>query len=549
MNIFDLLTQNDQRTNRDSLLTPQSTGSFRDIAGEILGSRKKKQKKANKYIAGALFLGLGDILTQRRMEKRYNEFLANDTVNRSKIKQEFDEYSKFMAKHAGYTSGGQRSWEEGLKDDIVNKYKNLSQEKINEIYQTEASNYDKLFNRYTTGKFAGSLKTQKTYEELLAPYEKIASNAKRELNPANAGMLKNVFGNVLGIKDDADTVIQNANEETEKYFNAFNSAIASTEKQFGGIKIEEYLSAPEQIQRKKGIIQNRIIEKQSNNQALTENDLIDALSIGYNPTGFKHLDNLIVSDIPNLVGALQKKKALESRGVENAASYLSLKEQDILGRVIPQTDEEIDVFEEMEDENNIQRVAQSMDMQIKKFKASGDTELISIATKLEQLGGELKFDKSEGTYKVTKQNAAFIDNVIKGKVALQNLDPVAYKDESRAFKDSFNLQLEGLTTLKTEPTGALRFISSGKRETLVEYVDPKVTTLPIVPETAEDFANYLNEYEYFQRIVGEEYLTNDTATPDREGKNLIIPDEEGGFSVSFTVVKDEDDKLVWVPSS
>ena len=145
--------------------------------------------------------------------------------------------------------------------------------KINEIYNTEAQNYENLLNRYTTGKFEGSLKRRKTYEELLAPYEEIAAKAKKQLNPENAGLLKNVFGNVLGIRDDADTVLKNAEEQTKQYFNSFNSAVTNIQKKYG-FQPDEYLSDVEQLKRRKNEVQNRIIKKQEQGIDLTKDDFL-----------------------------------------------------------------------------------------------------------------------------------------------------------------------------------------------------------------------------------------------------------------------------------
>ena len=125
--IFELLNQNNERTNnQNSILGRGTTGSFRSLAGDILSSRSKKRNKSKNYLAGALPLGVGDFLSQKRMNKKYNQFLQNDSVNRSKIKQEFEDYTNFMAKHNTYTSGGQRNWQDGLKTEIVNKYKDLN---------------------------------------------------------------------------------------------------------------------------------------------------------------------------------------------------------------------------------------------------------------------------------------------------------------------------------------------------------------------------------------------------------------------------------------
>jgi hypothetical protein len=441
--IFELLNQNNQRTNnQDSILGKQPNNSFRNLAGDILSSRAKKQNKSKNYLAGALFLGLGDFLTQKRMGKKYNQFLQNDSVNRSKIKQEFEDYTNFMAKHNTYTSGGQRTWQDGLKTDIVNKYKNLSSEKIQEIYNNEANNYNKLFNRYTTGKFEGSLKTRKTYEELLSPYEKIASSAKEKLNPENSGFLKNIFGNVLGIKDDADTILANAKKDTETYFNSFNSAINNTQKKYG-IQVENYLSDSEKLLKRKNEVQNRIISKQESNKELTQDDFVDAISIGYNPSGFKHLDTLMTTEVPLLIESLQADKALRSRGIDNSKEYLSPKQQAMLGRVFPSTQEEIDAQEQKNDDNVRNRVGTSLQNNILKLSQSTSTKDIELVKKLKGLDGEFKFD-DKGNLIATKQNALFIDNVIEGAVALQNLDPITYKDSRKAYTTSFNLQIQGL---------------------------------------------------------------------------------------------------------
>ena len=46
------------------------------------------------------------------------------------------------------------------------------------MYNKEAQRYKQQLNRFTSGKFEGSLKQEKTYEELISPYEEIAQKAK-----------------------------------------------------------------------------------------------------------------------------------------------------------------------------------------------------------------------------------------------------------------------------------------------------------------------------------------------------------------------------------
>ena len=537
--LFELLQQNTKSTNQDSLLD-RGTGSFRDLAGQILGSRKKKEKKATKYLAGALFLGLGDILTQNKMQKKSDAFMRNDSIARSQAKQQFEDYTNFMAKHNTYTAGGQRSWEDGLKTDIMSRYKDLSTEKINELYNTEAQNYENLFNRYTTGKFEGSLKRRKTYEELLAPYEEIAAKAKKQLNPENAGLLKNVFGNVLGIRDDADTVLKNAEEQTKQYFNSFNSAVTNIQKKYG-FQPDEYLSDVEQVKRRKNEVQNRIIKKQEQGIDLTKDDFTDAISIGYNPSGYKHLDNLMTTDVDLLVESIQAEKALRNkRNVENAREYLSPKQQAMLGRVFPETQEEIDAQEQKNDADVRNRVGTTLLTNINRLKESNDQNDISLYKKLNGLDGKIETD-NKGNIVITKEKALFIDNVIEGAVALQNLDPITYKDERKAYEESFNLQVQGLQDIGQIPG---LFTSKEERKYGTEYVDPKVITTPIVPETANQVAEYLNDYKYMQNNLKDD--AGRTAVPTKEGQTFTVSDEDDSYEVQFEVVKDEDDKLIWV---
>ena len=169
-------------------------GSFRDIASNYFSGRKESQKSGNKYLLGALLLGLGDIRAQKKAQTKYDEFLRLDTVNRAKAKKEFEDYTNFFATHKTYTKDGQQSWEEGLRRDIIAKNGTLREDKILDIYNTEANLYQKKLNKFSQGKFEEGLKKEKTYEELLAPYEEISANVKRKLNPDNAKFLKNVFG-------------------------------------------------------------------------------------------------------------------------------------------------------------------------------------------------------------------------------------------------------------------------------------------------------------------------------------------------------------------
>jgi hypothetical protein len=533
--IFELLTQNDKRTNRDSLLGVQ-TGSFRDIAGDILSSRKKKEKKATKYLAGALFLGLGDILTQNKMQKKFDAFTQNDTVARSKIKQEFDEYTNFMAKHNTYTSGGQKDWQEGLRLDIMNKYGNLSENKIQEAYQQEADNYAKLLDRYTTGKFEGSLKTKKTYEELLAPYEKIASKAKRQLNPENAGFLKNVFGNVLGIRDSADEILEKTEAETQQYLNSFNAAVAKTTAQYD-IQPNEYLTSAQQYTNKVANLKN----KAASTKNLTVADVEEMYQYGINPSGIPALKDIQQTQISDFMETFTKVKAIKSRRPDaDPTDFLTAKERDLYDVAMGITRDEINAKDEITNETNRLTVVSSI-----KNKIAQDNEL---SQTLSLLDGEFGTDGTDAT----GQSSVFVSNVIRGAAVLQNKYDM---NETDAYSMSFNMQLKGISegtggtqeeVYGTGLTGWWRQATTFEKGThSVEYVNPDVENLPILPETAQQYADNLNQYNYMQqnKSYTDENGIERNMVP-RQDKKFTVAEE--GFEIDF-IAQQKDNEFVWVP--
>lgn len=525
--IFELLTQNDKRTNRDSLLGVQ-TGSFRDVAGDILGSRKKKEKKATKYLAGALFLGLGDILTQNKMQKKFDSFMQNDTVARSKIKQEFDDYTNFMAKHNTYTSGGQKDWQEGLRLDIMSKYGNLSENKIQETYQQEADNYAKLLDRYTTGKFEGSLKTKKTYEELLAPYEKIASKAKRQLNPENAGFLKNVFGNVLGIRDSADEILEKTEAETQQYLNSFNAAVAKTAAKYD-IQPNEYLTSAQQYTNKVANLKN----KAASTKNLTVADVEEMYQYGINPSGIPALKDIQQTEIEDFMATFTKVKAIKSRRPDaDPTDFLTAKERDLYDVAMGITRDEINAKDEITNEFNRKAVVASINT-----KMGEDSK--GLKGDLALLDGDFGTDGTDAT----GQSSVFISNVIRGAAVLQNKYDMG---EVEAYEKSFNMQLKGIS----KNTGGSEEDTSwwwggGRTTHSVEYVNPDVENLPILPETAQQYADNLNQYNYMQQNKGytDENGIEQNMVP-RQGKEFTVAGE--GFEIDF-IAQQKDDEFVWVP--
>ena len=123
-------------------------------------------------------------------------------------------------------------------------------------------------------------------------------------------------------------------------------------------------------------------------------------------------------------------------------------------------------------------------------------------------------------------------------------------DDIEALKNSMDMQLEGLSLGQG---GSFEDIASSgwwKRNTTlkpathgIEYVNPDVENLPIIPDTANLHAQNLNEYKYLQnRTYKDAEGISQTLRPDRVGKEYVVDDKD--FTVSFIV----NDKNKWVPS-
>ena len=519
---------------------PNEANDFRDIASSYFTGRKKEKKSGNKYVLGALLLGLGDMRARKKAQTKYDAFTLADTVNRAKLKKEFDDYTSFFANHKNYTKDGQQTWEEGLRRDIVSKNATLREDVVLDMYNKEAQRYQQQLNRFTSGKFEGSLKQEKTYEELISPYEEIAQKAKRKLSPDNAGFLKNVFGNTLNIREDADTTLDNFNTKSQEYINSFNTAVEKANVTYG-FQVEDYISDAQLLANKKNEVQRELTKLDEAGEVYSEDLILQAHAVGINPTGFKSLDNLAREDTDVFASALINKRALNKYDIANPEVYLSPKEQRVLKRVNPQTEFDLNLRDELENESNRGMVVNSINQNIINLKNSNNSDNIRIANQLEELG---KFELGDKNKDISSGNASiFIDHVIEGAVELQRINPDVYENNYRkAYEDSFNMQLGGLQSGVKER----RF----RRDTQIstsEYVDPKVIGMPIVPETAQAVAKNLNEYRYLQRNLQDD--NGDNAMRDTAGRTLTFSGtdrEDNPYQVSFVLERDDENQLNWI---
>jgi hypothetical protein len=172
--------------------------------------------------------------------------------------------------------------------------------------------------------------------------------------------------------------------------------------------------------------------------------------------------------------------------------------------------------------------------------------------KLSMIDGTFGTDGTDAT----GLSSVYVSNVIRAKTHLMNKYDM---DDVQALQTAMDMQLEGVSIGKGGSTtddeynrGWLRRQFTSQKPTHgIEYVNPDVENLPIIPDTANIHAQNLNEYKYLQnRKYKDDEGNEQTLRPDRVGKEYTIDDED--FTVSFVVkeVKSFDGQIIlkWIPS-
>tara|TARA_R110000751_G_scaffold116191_1_gene215762 strand:- start:4186 stop:4809 length:624 start_codon:yes stop_codon:yes gene_type:complete len=147
----------------------------------------------------------------------------------------------------------------------------------------------------------------------------------------------------------------------------------------------------------------------------------------------------------------------------------------------------------------------------------------------------------------TGQSSIFVTNVIKAKTVLQKKYDM---EETKAFELAYNMQIEGINEeqggSQEEPNTRgwfSRKIRFDKTTHSVEYVNPDVEELEILPETMKDYADNLNENMYMQkRKYKDEDGNSKTFAPDVVGKQFVVGAED--YTITFEVAQDKK----WTPS-
>jgi len=403
--LLDLLYQNQQRTNPDSLLSSRSRGGFRDIASLALGSQKKEDKRALRYALGSILLGIGDRRAQKRMSTAYNEFLLEDRGNRARLESDIDKYLEHQENLKRYTRDGKQDWKTGLKLEVAKNYMGFAPHIVEGALQEELNNFAQKKQEYAKGNF----KNFTTKEEAMKGYDKLALKYAEKLNPNNAGMLKNVFGNIAGTREKADTVMQNYKTDVTNLLSAHSSGVKYVQQKFN-VDTTKLYSTKTQLDQRITDYKLKIATKDFQHD---EDSLLEGYALGINPSGFPHLDAMLKHQLPQVLKVVELAKAARAEG-KNPLTFLEGEQLDIYTKLTGNNKEGLSFSETTALYSN-DKLRDSADASINEYISRAENE--DITRMFGTLGSGQEADS---------KRSLFITNVLTSAADMQSADPATY---------------------------------------------------------------------------------------------------------------------------
>ena len=251
------------------------------------------------------------------------------------------------------------------------------------------------------------------------------------------------------------------------------------------------------------------LKKKIESNEFTATDLEEYLSVGGTATtNIPKIDQIFDYEIPNFVQVFTKVRAMREQLPDvtfDPTDVLTQRELNIydLGMGINR-DKGKEVNKQIENEPLRQQVLNTIMVNM-----DSDDNLRKM---LQELDGDFK--EESGKDASTEASSVFITNVIRAATVLENKYDM---DSNEALQQAYELQKEGvISTDKTVGMFDAPDIYKGwwrdwkkTRKTVVDYVDPDVYSLPLIPETAQEWAENVNESMWLQSRKYEDNETNE----------------------------------------
>jgi len=254
------------------------------------------------------------------------------------------------------------------------------------------------------------------------------------------------------------------------------------------------------------------LKKKIESNEFTAVDLEEYLSVGGTATtNIPKIDQIFEYEIPNFVQVFTKVRAMREQLPDvtfDPTDVLTQRELNIydLGMGINR-DQGKDINEQIANESLRQQVLNTIMVNM-----DSDDDMRKM---LQGLDGDFKEDATSGKDSSTENSARFITNVIRAATVLENKYDM---DSNESLQQAYELQKEGLLSTDKKFSwldapdvydGWIRdYRRSADTKMVSEYVDPDVYSLPLIPETAQEWADNVNESMWMQSRTYTDYEKN-----------------------------------------
>ena len=561
-----------------------SSQAYGQVAGSLLAGRKKENKKEAKraLIASTVMATFGALQNQQKQtiidnsndvkEKYQDIFDNNEEIYNSKVNARAD-FLKFKE--------NEDAWIENKAKELFNQDLDLQAQlgtnpysAINKQNLTEES-YDLAQKRldvkrkeaktYIESQAVNPAVTTQTFTKFNAPAKveyQAAMDAVKD-DPYKQGLIKSAYNKYFGDGEDTKADLLDSLEkakaartaqenyipysETVKGIEAARQQKIANGKRAGllgtGLEEDLFVTKEEVLEKtNKAVLKNienaqfKDIKIGSDEYKNLQKDIVYAYRKGLSPSKIKELNELQENQLEDFTKVFSRVETMSKRSPNSdVTDFLSMKDRDIYDTGMGITRDDYNLLEEAQDATNRTTIAAQINSII--GRGDKDSELLGM------------IDGQFGTgVDATGQSSIFVTNVIKAKTVLQKKYDM---EETKAFELAYNMQIEGVSIGKGGSTtddeynrGAFkRLFTSQKPTHSVEYVNPDVEELEILPETMKDYADNLNENMYMQkRKYKDENGISKTFAPDVVGKQFVVGAED--YTITFEVAQDKK----WTPS-
>ena len=560
-----------------------SSEAYGQLAGSLLaGNRKADKKRAKRALIASTVMGTFGALQQQQKQKiidgtaevntKYQDiFDNNEEIYNSKVNARAD-FLKFKE--------NEDAWIENKAKELFNQDLDLQAQlgtnpysAINKQNLTEES-YDLAQKRldvkrkeartYIESQAVNPAVTTQTFTKFNAPAKveyQAAMDAVKD-DPYKQGLIKSAYNKYFGDGEDTKADLLDSLEkakaartaqenyipysETVKGIEAARQQKIANGKRAGllgtGLEEDLFVTKEEVLEKtNKAVLKNienaqfKDIKIGSDEYKKLQEDIVYAYRKGLSPSKIKELNELQENQLEDFTKVFSRVETMSKRSPDSdVTDFLSMKDRDIYDTGMGITRDDYNLLEEAQDATNRTTITAQINSII--GRGDKDSELLGM------------IDGQFGTgVDATGQSSIFVTNVIKAKTVLQKKYDM---EETEAFELAYNMQIEGINKeqggSQEEPNTRGWFskkIRFDKTTHSVEYVNPDVEQLEILPETMKDYADNLNENMYMQkRKYKDEDGNSKTFAPDVVGKQFVVGAED--YTITFEVAQDKK----WTPS-